>query len=82
VHPIEPTSSQASPFDLPNAVVYSRFRVDVRVKITPLFERFYRFQTEEVAGNLNRNMERSTLSGLGTAVVKGAMFSRDFYAMP
>ena len=56
--------------------------MDVRVKITPLFERFYRFQTEEVAGNLNRNMERSTLSGLGTAVVKGAMFSGDFYAMP
>jgi hypothetical protein len=72
VYPIHP-----SPSDLPNVVVVSRFRVDVRAKITPLFERFYRFRTREleVSGNLNRNMEQSTLSGLGTAVAKGAMFS-------
>lgn len=70
----------------PTVVVDSltRFHVDARVKITRLFERFYRFQTEEVS-NLNQNMKRSIdsiLSGLGIAAVKGAMFSEGFYAMP
>jgi hypothetical protein len=57
-------SNQPSPLDLPDATtqletVGSRFRVDVKAKVTPLVERHYGFDTDEASGSLTRNAERA-----------------------
>jgi Domain of unknown function (DUF6532) len=41
------------------STVGSRFRADVKAKITPLVERFYQFETGEATASMNRNTERA-----------------------
>ena len=61
---------------LPNAAlqlaaVGPRFRVDLKAKITPLVQRLYGFETDEVPGGQYRNMDRARDLKQDTAFING-----------
>ncbi len=53
------------------AAIASRFRTDVKMKITPLVQKLYGFETGEASGNQYRNMDRARDLKKDTAFING-----------